>query len=1033
MKRVITILFSVIALFSSCVDYERQTFEPQPSGPKDKVAISFKVAVPGSGLSTKAMGQVPEIDNMYVAVFGGNGFFNEWVPATIQSATEANYDGTSATIYTVKVNLTISTSRLRLHFVANCPEKFKNNPPISGSSNDNLEDVVMSKLRSQITDSYNDAYWQKVILPLGVKARTQLGDDGVTEEYVTDQEGNPVATVETLAQFPDPIPLVRNFARIYLRNLANDVTIYKYGLVNAPAEGCVAPILSAPYTSHVDGSYYENPNLDDENVQVYYESFFINYQNVPLIAENEGDPTLADPPYNYKGYSPTDLAFGSYPDPNNPSKDATVPTLEEMLTWDSNATSNAPLFVYERSTPTKQQPATRIIIYALKEGEVDGEGNPLPKYYALDIVDDNTEYLPLLRNNTYTVKLLGIELGSGETSIGAAAGASSASVSGDITTQYVTEISDGTASIGTSYTEKLYVRPGTYDVMFRYIPTSATKLTDNDLVSLKIGLKDEEHGTFQELDPSNPADVELSALALSGGAFSAQIDKSDGHAVLYVHENNAWRVATAAEVADDDVDKWSRIIYTTVSDGIVDSDGYFTETKNVAIRVIGTNPDSGTSIYRDVLVKLSPRKILRVECLDKYVNYASGEKEVVRIYIPDDLPRSVFPLQFNLEPTAHSLTPDGDVLPVASGASIIPGYLGPAYHFVKSLTLEQYTALPIIRIGSINWKYFDCHFKTTLADNASTVYVRNEYFNDSGADDDFRNFHQRAFDNLNFSGTIVKDQEVTFNFRMDYAHRNSATAVWWDPENALDASLSENNMVLPYSVLVKLTGLEPAIDGDGHNKTTKLQAVEGHDDLYLYHVGAANEVINSSTTPYGSMQLVAIGDSGPCKVELSTENITSNPDLYAYNSLSGNIISIVNGSASATMTSTTFLNSYNSITGNTRTVNIGIVPVTFYRTSVYNSRGLYVGSTNTNGYITVGVPNGYSNFTITSIVYTFYRYSQTATATVSGGSGSLSTSGNTVTWTGTATTSVRLDMVRGNNTNSRNVLSGITIYYSYEE
>ena len=133
------------------------------------------------------------------------------------------------------------------------------------------------------------------------------------------------------------------------------------------------------------------------------------------------------------------------------------------------------------------------------------------------------------------------------------------------------------------------------------------------------------------------------------------------------------------------------------------------------------------------------------------------------------------------------------------------------------------------------------------------------------------------------------------------------------------------------------------------------------------------------------------------------------------------------------MTSTTFLNSYNSITGNTRTVNIGIVPVTFYRTSVYNSRGLYVGSTNTNGYITVGVPNGYSNFTITSIVYTFYRYSQTATATVSGGSGSLSTSGNTVTWTGTATTSVRLDMSRGNNTNSRNVLSGITIYYSYEE
>lgn len=1026
-------MLSVTALFTSCLDYERDVLQPAPVAAGDKVSISFKVAVPGRSAETKAMGIVPEIDNMYVAVFGGNGFFNEWVPATIQSATEANYDGTAATIYTVKVNLTISNSRLRLHFIANCPEKFKNNPPISGTSSQNLEDVVMAKLRSQIGDTYNDAYWQKVLLPNGVKAQTQVGQDGVTEEYVTDQEGNPLATPETIAQFPDPIPLVRNFARIYLRNLANDVTIYRYGLVNAPAEGCVAPILATPYTSHADGSYFENPNLDDENVEVYYESFFINYQNVPLIAENEGDPTLADPPYNYKGYSPTDLVFGSYPDPNDPTKDPTIPSLEEMLVWDSGASSNAPLFVYERSTPTKQQPATRIIIYALKEGEVDGEGNPLPKYYALDIVDDNTEYLPLLRNNTYTVKLLGIELGSGETSIGAAAGASSASVSGDISTQYVTEISDGTASIGTSYTEKLYVKPGTYDVMFRYIPTSVTKLTDNDLVSLKIGLKDEEHGTFQELDPSNPADVELSALALSGGAFSAQIDKSDGHAVLYVHENNAWRVATAAEVADDDVDKWSRIIYTTVSDGIVDSDGYFTETKNVAIRVIGTNPDSGTSIYRDVLVKLSPRKILRVECLDKYVNYASGEKEVVRIYIPDDLPRSVFPLQFNLEPTAHSLTPDGDVLPVASGASIIPGYLGPAYHFVKSLTLEQYTALPIIRIGSINWKYFDCHFKTTLADNASTVYVRNEYFNDSGADDDFRNFHQRAFDNLNFSGTIVKDQEVTFNFRMDYEHRNSATSVWWDPENALDASLSENNMVLPYSVLVKLTGLEPAIDGDGHNKTTKLQAVEGHDDLYLYHVGAANEVINSSTTPYGSMQLVAVGEHGPCLVELSTENIDSNPDLYHPNSLSAPLYGLRMVSASGTLAlnnSTAYNYSNNTdyaIGSNGATVRF--TNTDGHRTNNWGSytyRGRYIGTNSASGSITINAPSG-TNSAVTRVVLTYYQRSQTETCNT----GSISVSGNTATWTGSAA-SVTISMPRGNNTNSRNSVSNIQVTYTYE-
>ena len=114
MKRVLTIIMlSVTALFTSCLDYERDVLQPAPVAAGDKVSISFKVAVPGRSAETKAMGIVPEIDNMYVAVFGGNGFFNEWVPATIQSATEANYDGTAATIYTVKVNLTISNSRLR--------------------------------------------------------------------------------------------------------------------------------------------------------------------------------------------------------------------------------------------------------------------------------------------------------------------------------------------------------------------------------------------------------------------------------------------------------------------------------------------------------------------------------------------------------------------------------------------------------------------------------------------------------------------------------------------------------------------------------------------------------------------------------------------------------------------------------------------------------------------------------------------------------------------------------------------------------
>ena len=84
----------------------------------------------------------------------------------------ANYDGTSATKYTLSASLSVSDSRLRVHFIANCPVAIRNNPPISGSQD--TEDNVMSKIRSQKSESYNDGYWQKIILPNGVKAEKAL-------------------------------------------------------------------------------------------------------------------------------------------------------------------------------------------------------------------------------------------------------------------------------------------------------------------------------------------------------------------------------------------------------------------------------------------------------------------------------------------------------------------------------------------------------------------------------------------------------------------------------------------------------------------------------------------------------------------------------------------------------------------------------------------------------------------------------------------------------------------------------------------
>ena len=1026
MKRLLYITLAAL-LAAACVEKENlpSAFPVTPEDASGKVLLDFSVVLPGSVKTKADIDGDPDIDNIYVAVFSASGFFNEWVPATINSVTEVHYDGTAATKYDLTVALTMSESRLRLHFIGNCPEQFKSAPPITGISAQDLEEIVLSKIRSQITDPHNDGYWQKVILPKGIKAQVTLDTDGVTEIYATDQQGNYLPTAETLAQFPDPIVLVRNFARIYLSNLATndsgvkDVTISKFALAYAPAEGPIAPILMDPYISDSTGVYVPNP--DTFPGRTYLESFFINYQDYPLVPTEQKPVALSSEPYFYSGHTPANLVFGTYPDSNNPSKDANLPTLEEMTPWDAET----PLYVYERELPKREQPATRIIIYAHKDGEVDGSGNDLYKYYALDIVNDQGEYIPILRNNTYTIKLLKIELGSGESSLSAAAGASSATVYGDINTQHVTEISNGVSSIGTSYTEMMYIKPGTYEVMFRYIATNEGEYANKerlDLVSLQIGSKDESNGAFTPVAAS--AANGSNAFLIDGGDYKVWIDTTaQGKVIPYVRSGNAWVEATQAQIADDSVDKWGKVKYTTVgtaSDGLMDSDGFFTQARTQTIRVIGTYENK--PIFRDVIIKLSPRRKMKVNCQQKYVMAASQQEETIRIRVPDDLSRSIFPLQFQIEPAAHSLTPNGDVLPVTSGETIVPGASGPAYYFIKELTWEAYEALGTVTEDNLHWKYFDCRFKTTKANNASEVYVHNPYFEDNAdAHDNFDNYYQRQFSALQFtqSGT-----DIHFTCTLDAAH--NGTSYWWDPA-ASQNCLSDSYRVLPYAFTIALTGLDPKSDPDTGRPVDEELAPASGDDTSLVILGNPQTPVDANLRYIDLTFVLAENNtSGAYGIALNTSNLTDNPTLYAANSASGQFKNI--HTSDYTLPSSTL-----STSNSTTFTGTDGITFTFTNTARVANQGRRFGTTNSNtGYVTITAPtgNGISNGRITKVEISYYnnRNAQTVTYTPTGGS---TTSNSKAEWNGTAT-QLRITMGAASQ-NNRNIVSQLKVYYSYEE
>lgn len=956
MKKILYIFLAAVLALTACRQIDPESPLPIEKNAGDqKVPIEFNIALPTDGPSTKAMGNKPEIKNIVLAVFGGSGYFNEWVPADSKTvmATE------NEVICKLSAKLSMSESRLRVHVIANCPEAYVENPPITGISSEDLEEVVLSKVRSKITEANNDGYWQKFYLPYGIAAEIDPNGNG-EDAYLKDAEGNLIPTVLTVNQFKmiSPIPLVRNFARIRLQNLASDVTIHNVGLVNAPAEGVIAPILSTPYrvdewgarVSEVetggdathDGTFTVYPVKADRNYgadipaapnradyeddasyntavetynadiaqlivpdgigihvlghelknattnadilgdaitgSVYNESFLTNYQNLPMkAAETDADGNtyklITDAPYSYGGTAAANLEFAPNPTSNPDGTPATG-----FVEYDPNGY----LYVYERPKPRtfsgKTEKATRIIIYATKAGES-------PKYYALDILNqedgpEKGQYLPLLRNFTYDVTLTGIAVGSGETTAEQAADATGANVSGDPRTQDLNEVSDGVSTIRVSYVDITYIRSGTYYVYYQFIPDIKSNAgQSNKDVTIDWGYDGGEGGYVAHAVSANGSPFAMTAATTdepNGVPSNLKIEMSGTSPKLYVPDGNDWKEAeTEAEKAA----AWSRIEYTTT--------GTAGEAFNVAtfgtIRVTGARANG--SLYRDVRVNVIPKKNMTVRCAQKYVQSLAGQSEDYVIRIPADITRSMFPLEFKIEAESGSLTPrDGDNLPVSSGKSIVSGKeTRSTFFFIKTLTRQEYDALPDIIEGQNVYKEFTCHFKTTKAANATTIYAYNEYFN--LAWDDFKNFKQRLFTTDPTSlGDFSIGQEKTLTLIMDNASRtNNDNNMVWD--NAA-GGFTDSNQVIPHEVKITMVGIQPKTDENG-------QIVDAGITPSLYEDGVYYYTPTASGTRPGQYQkelnlVVESGSEDNYSITFSTATC-SNPELYADLTLSGQI------------------------------------------------------------------------------------------------------------------------------------------------
>ena len=191
------------------------------------VEALFTVSIPYSDgplelTRASEMAQIPEIENLYIAIFGDNGgMLQQLVPAfpTGEGSLYNPTTGESGYNYQIQytAELPLSDEERNLHFIGNCPQDVLQNVDFL------YEKEFMDKLS---TSGGNAAYWQKVVL-----------SDGIQANLV---DGKFVLTPACAAKLT-PIALVRNYAKLIVTTTSDDFEIESYALVNVPLQGTIAP------------------------------------------------------------------------------------------------------------------------------------------------------------------------------------------------------------------------------------------------------------------------------------------------------------------------------------------------------------------------------------------------------------------------------------------------------------------------------------------------------------------------------------------------------------------------------------------------------------------------------------------------------------------------------------------------------------------------------------------------------------------------------------------------------------------------
>lgn len=338
-------------------------------------------------------------------------------------------------------------------------------------------------------------------------------------------------------------------------------------------------------------------------------------------------------------------------------------------------------------------------------------------YYKVDLLrrgdDGKSYYYNILRNFQYTFTIDEVAGPGYPTLEEAMSNPAGNNLAGATDTQGFTNVSDGLGRIFVSYTDTTLTSNNDIRLRYKYIPSIQNyNQTANDRVEVE-GILD--------------------------GTGSVIKGRVDGYKDL-TGEMSGWREVTLN----------------------VQNPGAITHVQEIYLNVT-----DNYNLHKTIRYRLQRPLELKVNCWPQYIAKEAGKLMNVAIRIPTDLTPDLFPLDFAIEVQDHTLSPDAsqpnNVMPVEPALSIVPDKAGKrSYHFIKTIdTYKDYQALEMYE----GLKLIRTYWLTTKAENASTVYVYNKYFN--LASDKF--FNAESFTLLTFPDGVPEGagKPVRFQFNMN--------------------------------------------------------------------------------------------------------------------------------------------------------------------------------------------------------------------------------------------------------------------------